>query len=98
MQEIDNEVIQSQAQYCDEHERHILACDCFALALEGPDTIPEVVVRSCKDETERIADVFIPPQFLFAEPSDAEIHDHAARADDAEADKTHKYGPPCTIH
>jgi hypothetical protein len=88
VQEIDDQIIESQAQQSDHEERDVLTGDGFTLTFKSPKAIPDVVVRCRQGETKGIADVLVPTQFLFAEPRHAEINHHTARADNAEANKT----------
>jgi hypothetical protein len=66
VQQPDDEVVETQAHEGDEHERTVLTDYLHTLALEGPETVPEVVIRGGEDETEGVTEVFVPMQFLLA--------------------------------
>ena len=62
----------------------ILRPDLRVGALESPPAVEEVVGGGCDDETQDIAQVFVPLQPFLASVGDAEIDEHAREAHHAE--------------
>ena len=55
--------------------------------MEGPQTVPDVVVGGGKDEPKGVGDILVPPELLLAEPCGAEIDHHTRKAHNAELQK-----------
>ena len=87
MEKIDYQVVDSQTDNGNQKEFSVFDGNVRIGALEGPKSVPEVVVSGSEDEPEGVGDVLVPAEFLLAEPSDAEIDHHARKTDHAEFQK-----------
>ena len=87
MEKIDNQIVDSQSDDGNQEEFSVFNGDVCVGAVEGPKTIPEVVVGSGEDEPEGVGNVFVPAELLLAEPRGAEINHHTGEADHTELQK-----------
>ena len=76
--------VDAQAYQGDAEIFRILRPDLRVGALECPPAVEEVVGGGCDDETQDIAQVFVPLQPFLASVGDAEIDEHARKAHHAE--------------
>jgi len=76
--------VDAQAYQGDAKVFRILRPDLRVGALECPPAVEEVVGGGCDDETQDIAQVFVPLQPFLASVGDAEIDEHARKAHHAE--------------
>lgn len=85
----DNKVVDSQPDDGNQEELSVFNGDVCVGALEGPKTIPEVVVGGGEGKTDGVGNVLVPAELLLAQPRGAEIDHHARKADHAKLQEFH---------
>lgn len=98
VQDINNQIIESQAYDGYSEERKILACHFRALALKRPEAIPDIVVGSGGNKPKRVTDIFVPAQFFLAQPRYSEVNHHSAGPHYTKPDEPQHYCPKGIIH
>ena len=77
VEQVDRQRVDAQTDERDDEILDVFHTDLRVGALEGPDTVEDVVGGGGKDEAEDVAQVFVPFEPLLADIGDAEIDEHA---------------------
>jgi hypothetical protein len=87
VQQVNDKIVDSQAQNGDNQELPVFSRYMRTGALEGPNPVPDVVVGGGKHEAKGVGEVFVPFEFLFAQPSGEKVNHGAGESHHAELQK-----------